>query len=72
MDASITSPFLELFGRPTRNEGYESERNNLPSASQKLYLLNSAEFMDKVTSSQTYDHVRPFPDGSATRSRDHG
>ena len=27
-DGSITSPFLELFGRPPRDTGLESERNN--------------------------------------------
>jgi Protein of unknown function (DUF1553)/Protein of unknown function (DUF1549) len=40
-DGSITSPFLELFGRPPRDTGLESERNNRPSAAQRLHLLNS-------------------------------
>ena len=47
-DASITSPFLGLFGRPTRDTGLESERNNTPTASQKLHLLNSSHIRDKI------------------------
>jgi len=47
-DGSITSPFLELYGRPPRDTGYESERNNIPSASQKLYLLNSTQIQKKI------------------------
>ena len=31
-DGSITSSFLELFGRPPRDTGLESERNNRPTA----------------------------------------
>jgi hypothetical protein len=49
-DASITSPFLELFGRPPRDTGLESERNNTPSAAQKLHLLNSTHIRDKIES----------------------
>ena len=41
-DASITSSFLDLFGRPARDTGLESERNNVPSAAQRLHLLNSS------------------------------
>jgi len=36
-DGSITSSFLELFGRPPRDTGMESERNNRPSADQRLH-----------------------------------
>ncbi len=31
-DGSITSSFLEMFGRPPRDTGLESERNNRPTA----------------------------------------
>ena len=41
-DGSITSSFLEMFGRPSRDTGLESERNNRPSADQRLHLLNSS------------------------------
>jgi hypothetical protein len=47
-DGSITSPFLDLFGRPPRDSGYESERNNIPSAAQKLHLLNSTHIQKKL------------------------
>ncbi len=51
-DGSITSPFLELFGRPPRDTGYESERNNNPSAAQKLHLLNSTHIQQKISSNR--------------------
>jgi hypothetical protein len=47
-DGSITSPFLDLYGRPPRDSGYESERNNIPSSSQKLHLLNSTHIQQKL------------------------
>lgn len=47
-DGSITSPFLDLYGRPSRDTGYASERNNTPSAAQKLHLLNSSHIQDKI------------------------
>lgn len=51
-DGSITSPFLEMFGRPPRDTGLESERNNRISASQKLFLLNSGQVQRKLESSR--------------------
>ena len=48
-DGSITSPFLETFGRPPRDSGYESERNNDPSAAQRLHLLNSSHILNKIS-----------------------
>jgi hypothetical protein len=42
-DASITSPFLEMFGRSTRDTGLTSDRNNRITESQQLFLLNSTE-----------------------------
>lgn len=50
-DGSITSPFLELFGRPPRDTGYESERNNKINVDQVRYLLNSSELYRKIKSS---------------------
>jgi hypothetical protein len=47
-DASITSPFFETFGRPPRDTGIESERNNLPTAAQQLHLLNSSHIQRKI------------------------
>jgi hypothetical protein len=47
-DGSITSPFLEMFGRPPRDTGFESERNNQPSDAQLLYMLNSSDIQKRV------------------------
>ena len=47
-DGSITSAFLEMFGRPARDTGLESERNNQPSDAQRLYLLNSSDVQQKI------------------------
>ena len=47
-DGSITSQFLEMFGRPARDTGLESERNNQPSDAQSLHLLNSTHIQDKI------------------------
>jgi len=47
-DGSISSAFLELFGRPPRDTGLESERNNRASASQRLHLLNSSHVERKL------------------------
>ena len=40
-DGSISSAMLDLFGRPSRDTGKISERNNNATAAQRLYLLNS-------------------------------
>jgi Protein of unknown function (DUF1553)/Protein of unknown function (DUF1549) len=50
-DGSITSPFLELFGRPPRDTGYESERNNRITDAQRLHLLNSTHIQRKIQQS---------------------
>ena len=51
-DGSITSPFLEMFGRPARDTGLESERNNQPTDAQRLHLLNSTHVRQKIEQSQ--------------------
>jgi len=60
-DGSITSSFLEMFGRPPRASGYESERNNEPSSSQMLHLLNSSHIQEKIERS-------PLVGGSGSNS----
>ena len=47
-DGSITSQFLEMFGRPSRDTGMHSERNNKPSEAQRLHLLNSTSIQNKI------------------------
>ena len=50
-DGSITSTFLEMFGRPPRDTGLESERSTRPSAAQRLHLLNSSHIQRKIEQS---------------------
>ena len=50
-DGSIGSAFLEMFGRPPRDSGLESERNNQPTAEQRLHLLNSSHIQLKIQQS---------------------
>ncbi len=50
-DGSITSAFLEMFGRPSRDSGLESERNNQPTNAQRLHLLNSTHIQKKIAGS---------------------
>ncbi len=50
-DGSITSSFLEMFGRSSRDTGLESERNNRPTAEQRLHLLNSSHIQRKIEQS---------------------
>ncbi len=53
-DASITSPFLEKFGRSSRDSGLESDRNNRPTAAQRLHLLNSSHVRRKFDTSPKF------------------
>jgi len=47
-DGSITSQFLEMFGRPARDTGLVSERDNKPTDAQRLHLLNSTHVQSKI------------------------
>jgi hypothetical protein len=50
-DGSITSTFLEMFGRPPRDTGLELERSTRPSAAQRLHFLNSSHIQKKIEQS---------------------
>jgi len=50
-DGSITSSFLELFGRSPRNNGLLLEKNNSVTYAQRLYFLNSSDIQNDVCSS---------------------
>ena len=50
-DGSISSAFLDLFGRSSRDTGLLSERVNRPTAAQRLHLLNSSHILTKITKS---------------------
>jgi hypothetical protein len=61
-DGSIGSSFLEMFGRPPRDTGLESERNNNPTSEQRLHLLNSSHIQLKIQQSaklRTLVQARP-------------
>lgn len=47
-DGSISSSFLELFGRSPRDTGFEAERNLNSSAAQRMHLLNSTHVHQKI------------------------
>jgi hypothetical protein len=55
-DGSITSSFLETFGRSARDTGLEAERNNRFTAAQALHLLNSSHVQRKIEQSQMIQH----------------
>ena len=65
-DGSITSAFLDMFGRPPRDTGLEFERNNLPSDTQALHLLNSSHIQRKIQQSQ---QLRRIAQSSAGQPR---
>jgi len=50
-DGSITSPLLEMFGRPARDTGLMSERDNDPTDSQCMHLLNSTQVRQEIEQS---------------------
>ena len=50
-DGSITSSFLEMFGRSPRDTGFFTERNNRITESQRLYLLNSSRIQGQIEKS---------------------
>lgn len=61
-DGSITSSFLELFGRPPRDTGLLAERPVNMTASQRLSLLNSKHILNKINNSRKLkDLIRSAP-----------
>jgi hypothetical protein len=65
-DGSITSSFLATFGRPARDTGLQSERNNKPSDAQCLYLLNSSDVQRKIQKSPLLRDVASSAHGDAS------
>ena len=53
-DGSITSSFLELFGKSPRDTGAADERNANPSPLQKLHMINSSHIRNKIISGPTF------------------
>ncbi len=56
-DGSITSSFLEMFGRPSRDTGLESDRNNRLTAAQSLHLLNSNHLRNKLRNGPGIENI---------------
>lgn len=42
-DGTVTSPFLQTFGRPSRDTGMESDRARTVTEEQRLFFINSTE-----------------------------
>ena len=64
-DGSITSQFLEKFGRPARDTGLLSERSNAATDAQRLHLLNSSDVQRRIARSRrlraAFDGARGDP-----------
>jgi hypothetical protein len=63
-DGSISSQFLEMFGRPSRDTGLESERNREPTEAQRLHFLNSSHIQDKIEKSWRIKQMIQNADGN--------
>lgn len=63
-DGSMTSQFLEMFGRPDRDTGLESERKNNPTDAQRLHMLNSTHIQNKILKSR---RLRRLPKAKGKR-----
>ncbi len=65
-DGSISSPFLDLFGRPPRDTGLASERSNEITDTQMLHLLNSTHIQRKIETGpallEFQKSKKPLPD----------
>jgi len=56
-DGNTTSAFLELFGRPARDTGRLTERNDAESPGQRLHLLNSRHIHGKIAQSRRLNEL---------------
>ncbi len=62
-DGSITSNFLQMFGRPSRDTGLLSERNNKTTDQQRLFMLNSTDVYNRIADSVVLKRVVIEADG---------
>lgn len=65
-DGSITSQFLEMFGRPARDTGLVFERNNQISDTQSLHLLNSTHIQRMINNSKRLQELVTRSKGDRT------
>jgi hypothetical protein len=47
-DTSVTTSFLDMFGRPSRDTPFAYERDRTPSMAQAIWLLNSKQLNAKI------------------------
>lgn len=66
-DGSITSPLLEMFGRPPRDTGLESERSNRITDAQRLHLINSGHVQRKIERSRLLHRLMAASRGNVTQ-----
>lgn len=66
-DGSITSPFLQMFGRPARDTGLLTERDNKPTDAQRLYLLNSSEIQRRIERGGRFHGCVAWAQGDQTK-----
>ena len=57
-----------MFGRPPRDTGLESERNNRPTAAQRLHLLNSSHIQRKIEQSRMIQNLTQAKQAIRARS----
>lgn len=69
-DGSITSQFLEKFGRPSRDTGLESERNLNSSDAQRLYMISSSDVQRRIERSPRINKLLFAAHGNKTTAID--
>ncbi|MFN2352287.1 MAG: DUF1553 domain-containing protein, partial [Kiritimatiellia bacterium] len=70
-DGSITSSFLDMFGRPPRATGLLTERDNSPSDTQALHLLNSSHVHKKIYNNRQISELMKSVKWSVPRAIEH-
>lgn len=58
-DGSISSPFLETFGRPTRDAGLAGDRSTHVTETQRMYFINSTELNGWIHSTWQLQSLAP-------------
>jgi hypothetical protein len=56
-DGSISSAFLEQFGKPARDTGLLTERNNTTTDGQRLHMLNSTHVQRKIQQGTVFQDI---------------
>ena len=69
-DGSITSQFLEMFGRPSRDTGLLSERNDQPSEDQRRHMLNSTHVQNKIQNGWRFKNMIRVAKGNRQKIAD--